>query len=190
MRFWRGFPKNDTLKSYTKFHKEKLIKCKVQGEELTMALQNDWNEGVPASFMSPLGWWCYVCVSFMSKLRLRLTTLTILECSRVLQMYFRLIPRWTYRDPDSRHEACTSSNQTEPSAKSKWTQSVTPNQEMLSDWFLLGEGQWVFSNGVSLDTSSTLPGRPHAQEHWANRKQTPWFLSVIFLFVLFILFWS
>lgn len=68
----------------------------------------------------------------------------------------------------------------------KWTWSIMPNQQVISNQNFLAKGKSMFSNEVSVDILTTLQGRPHARECLANTKWASSFLFWTFCFTFFV----
>lgn len=76
----------------------------------------------------------------------------------------------------STYKTRTGSNQRIPAQEGFLPQGPIPNQEIIGNWYLLGRGKSVFSNGVSLGISITPQGKLHAQRELANTKWIAWIL--------------
>lgn len=101
---------------------------------------------------------------------------------------------WTHRDKDNMCKTCINFEPEKTSSRKsrKWTQSPTPIQQAINNQVLLGKGNSVFYNGVSLGISTTLQGRPGVQQELVNTKWTVCFLlwdfvSFCFVLVFFVL---
>lgn len=63
---------------------------------------------------------------------------------------------WVHINCGRRHRVYTGLNQTKPSNnKRMWIQNSTSSQEDICNWCIWGQGNFVFSNRVSLDVPTT-----------------------------------